>query len=166
MIIKDLSLPADYQSMPNIIIITGGAIIISIISGCSANRPDNLGLKNNLLAPCPKTPNCVSSQTNDLRHQIAPITYEGSLGLAKERLNQVILSMRDTKIITQNHEYWHVEFTTLLLRFIDDVEIYFEESKAVIHVRSASRLGYWDLGVNRRRVERIRSRFEELAKAG
>jgi uncharacterized protein (DUF1499 family) len=74
--------------------------------------------------------------------------------------------MRDTKIITQNHEYWHVEFTTLLLRFIDDVEIYFEESKAVIHVRSASRLGYWDLGVNRRRVERIRSRFEELAKAG
>ena len=129
-----------------------------------AGVPDNLGLKNQLLSPCPGTPNCVSSQEKNSQHRIQPITFEGSLELAKERLHRVINSMRGTRIITQDVLYWHVEFTTQLLRFIDDVEFYFDGSQSLIHVRSASRQGYWDLGVNRRRVETIRSRFEELTK--
>ena len=129
-----------------------------------AGVPDNLGLKNKLLSPCPGTPNCVSSQEKNSQHSIQPITFEGSLELAKERLHQVINSMRGTRIITQDVVYWHAEFTTHLLRFIDDVEFYFDGSQSLIHVRSASRKGYWDLGVNRRRVEIIRSRFEELTK--
>ena len=133
-------------------------------SGSSAPRPDNLGLKNNLLLSCPKSPNCVLSQTSGPKHQIHPIHYTSSVEIAKERLNQVILSMVDTRIITQNKVYWHVEFTTRWLRFIDDVEFYFPESEALIHLRSASRSGYWDLGVNRKRVEEIRSRFEELTR--
>ena len=133
-------------------------------SGCSAPRPDALGLKNNLLLSCPKSPNCVLSQVSDPKHQIHPIHYTSSVEIAKEMLNQVILSMVDTRIITQNKVYWHVEFTTRWLRFIDDVEFYFPESEALIHLRSASRSGYWDLGVNRKRVEEIRSRFEELAR--
>ncbi len=76
----------------------------------------------------------------------------------------MINSMRGTRILTKDIVYWHVEFTTRLLRFIDDVEFYFDGSQALIHVRSASRQGYWDLGVNRRRVETIRSRFDELTK--
>ena len=129
-----------------------------------AGVPDNLGLKNQLLSPCPGTPNCVSSQEKNSQHRIQPITFEGSLELAKERLYRVINSMRCTRIITQEDVYWHVEFTTQLLRFIDDVEFYFDGSQSRIHVRSASRHGYWDLGVNRRRIETIRSRFEELTK--
>ena len=70
--------------------------------------------------------------------------------------------MRGTRIITQEDFYWHVEFTTQPLRFIDDVEFYFEGSQSLIHLRSASRSGYWDLGVNRRRMETIRSKFEKL----
>ena len=129
-----------------------------------ADVPDNLGLENQLLLPCPGTPNCVSSQEKNSKHRIQPITFECSLELAKERLHRVINSMRGTRIITQDVVYWHVEFTTQLLRFIDDVEFYFDGSQSLIHVRSASRQGYWDLGVNRRRVEAIRSRFEELTK--
>ncbi len=129
-----------------------------------AGVPDNLGLKNQLLSPCPGTPNCVSSQEKKSQHRIQPINFDGSLELAKQRLYRVINSMRGTRIITQEDVYWHVEFTTQLLRFIDDVEFYFDESQSLIHVRSASRQGYWDLGVNRRRVETIRSRFEELTK--
>ena len=129
-----------------------------------AGVPDNLGLENQLLSPCPGTPNCVSSQEKNSQHRIQPIIFEGSLELAKERLYRVINSMRGTRIITQENVYWHVEFTTQLLRFIDDVEFNFDESQSLIHVRSASRQGYWDLGVNRRRVETIRSRFEELIK--
>ena len=117
-----------------------------------------------MLSPCPRTPNCVSSQEKDSQHRIQPITFEGSLELAKERLFQVINSMRGTRIIKQDVVYWHVEFTTQLLRFIDDVEFFFDGSQSLIHVRSASRQGYWDLGVNRKRVETIRSRFEEFSK--
>ena len=90
-------------------------------SGSSAPRSDNLGLKNNLLLSCPKSPNCVLSQASDPKHQIHPIHYTSSVEIAKERLNQVILSMAETRIITQNKVYWHVEFTTRWLRFIDDV---------------------------------------------
>ena len=133
-------------------------------SGCSAPRPDNLGLKNNLLLSCPKSPNCVLSQASDPKHQIHPIHYTSSVEIAKEKLIKVIQSMDGTRIITQDEVYWHVEFTTRWLRFIDDVEFYFPESEALIHLRSASRSGYWDLGVNRKRVEKIRSRFEELAR--
>ncbi len=134
------------------------------INGYSVGRPHNLGLKNNMLAPCPSSPNCVLSQASDPKHQIHPIHYKSSVEIAKERLNQVILSMVDTRTITQNKVYWHVEFTTPWLRFVDDVEFYFPESEALIHLRSASRSGYWDLGVNRKRTKEIRSRFEELAK--
>ena len=122
-------------------------------SGCSAPRPDDLGLKNNLLLSCPKSPNCVLSQASDPKHQIDPIHFTSCVEIGKERLNQVILSMVDTRIITQNKVYWHVEFTTRWLRFIDDVEFYFPESEALIHLRSASRSGYWDLGLNRKRGE-------------
>ena len=127
-----------------------------------AGVPDNLGLKNQLLSPCPGTPNCVSSQEKNSQHRIQPITFEGSLELAKERLHRVLNSMGGTRILTQEDEYWHVEFTTQLLRFIDDVEFYFEGSQLLIHLRSASRRGYWDLGVNRRRIGTIRSKFEKL----
>ena len=134
------------------------------INGFSVGRPHNIGLKNNMLLPCPRSPNCVLSQASDAKHKIKPIYYSTSVEMAKERLNQVILSFRDAQIITQNEVYWHVKFTTRWLGFIDDVEFYFPEFEPLIHLRSASRSGYWDLGVNRKRVERIHSRFEELAK--
>ena len=152
-----------YHYIPKLLLIfTGVTAIIFVFSRCLAGEPDNLGLKNRLLSPCPGTPNCVSSQEKNSQHRIQPITFEGSLELAKEKLHRVINSMRGTRILTQDVIYWHVEFTTQLLRYIDDVEFYFDGTQSLIHLRSASRQGYWDLGVNRRRVETIRSRFEEL----
>jgi len=171
-------------SVPHLILAAGGQVLpgnwkkisvskmkVKVIDGDTFDVDIDLnGLFSNpeeqisLLTPCPGTPNCVSSQEKNLQHRIQPITFEGSLELAKERLHRVINSMRGTRILTQDVLYWHVEFTTQLLRFIDDVEFFFDESQSLIHVRSASRQGYWDLGVNRRRVETIRSRFEELTK--
>ena len=142
-------------------VIDGDTFDVDIdLNGLFSNPEEQISL----LTPCPGTPNCVSSQEKKSRHRIQPINFEGSLELAKERLHRVLNSMRGTRIITQEDEYWHVEFTTQLLRFIDDVEFYFDGSQSLIHVRSASRKGYWDLGVNRRRVETIRSKFEELTK--
>ena len=139
-----------------------GFFLFSELHIVLAGVPENLGIKNQRLLPCPDTPNCVSSQENNLRNHIQPITFEDSLEQAKLRIYQVINSMYGTKIITLTDFYWHVEFTTKILRFIDDVEFYFDAFQSQIHVRSASRRGYWDLGVNRRRVERIRLRFENL----
>ena len=143
-------------------IIFGGIIILWGISSCSGSRPEKLGLKNKLFTPCPRSPNCVLSLKSDAKHRILPLAYAGSLKVAKERLNQVILSHENARIITQNGDYWHVEFTSRWMRFIDDVEFYFMESEELIHVRSASRMGYYDYEVNRKRVERIRFRFEKL----
>ena len=145
-----------------LLIFTGVTVIIFVFSRGLAGEPDNLGLKNQMLSPCPATPNCVSSQEKNSKKRIQPIIIEDSIEQAKERIYKVINSMRGTRIITQEDFYWHVEFTTQPLRFIDDVEFYFEGSQSLIHLRSASRSGYWDLGVNRRRMETIRSKFEKL----
>jgi uncharacterized protein (DUF1499 family) len=71
----------------------------------------------------------------------------------------VIEAMPRTKLIRVTPEYLHVEFKSAVFGFVDDVEFAIGESPGVIHVRSASRLGYWDMGANRRRVERIREEF-------
>jgi len=137
-------------------------LLFSIIHLFLKDLPYNLGLKNQLLSLCPKTPNCVSSQEKFSQNSIQPITFEDSLEQAKERIYQVINTMRGSRIITKEFLYLHVEFTTPVLRFIDDLEISFDRSQSLIHLRSASRTGYWDLGVNRRRVETIRSEFNKL----
>ena len=151
-----------FQFVLKFSIIFGGIIMLFGISACSASSPKNLGLNNKLLAACPKSPNCVLSQQSDEKHRIQPLAYTGSLEVAKERLSQVLMSMENARVITQNGDYWHVEFITRWLRFIDDVEFYFPESEALIHLRSASRWGYTDFGANRKRVEKIRDRFEKL----
>jgi uncharacterized protein (DUF1499 family) len=75
-----------------------------------------------------------------------------------DRLKKVIEGMARTTIVRETPEYLHVEFRTLL-GFVDDGEFFVEGSRQVIHLRSASRMGYWDLGVNRRRLESIRAEF-------
>jgi len=138
-------------------------VLVSLImlTGCSGTRPD-LGINNEMLMPCPKTPNCVNSQAVDKEHYIEPILFTGTQQEAKDRLLRVLESEKRTKILTAQKNYIRVEFTSALFRFIDDVEFYFSEKPAketIIHVRSASRVGYSDLGVNRKRIEQIRNKF-------
>src|SRR5580765_8387218 len=112
------------------------------------------------LGPCPSSPNCVSTQAQDEGHAIAPFLYRKSRAEAKEALKEVIRSLPRTKLVEEDESYLHYEFTSLLLRSVDDVEFLFDDEAKAIHFRSASRTGYGDLGVNRRRMEDIRSRIE------
>jgi len=125
--------------------------------GCTGTRPLNLGIREGRLAPCPSTPNCVSSQSSDKEHAIEPLTYAGDAKEAMARLAKIIREMPRTRIISQKDNYLYAEFTSLVFRFVDDVEFFSDDSAKRIHVRSASRLGSSDLGVNRKRVETIRS---------
>jgi len=127
----------------------------------SGTRPDNLGVKEGKLASCPDSPNCVSSQSpkSDEEHHIEPLTYSSSPSEAMEKLKSVIQTMERTNIVTEDKTYLYAEFASSLMGFVDDVEFYLDESNGVIHVRSASRLGQSDLGVNRKRIEVIREQF-------
>jgi uncharacterized protein (DUF1499 family) len=120
----------------------------------SWKRPDNLGVRDGKLAACKRSPNCVSSQANpsDLEHYIAPI--HGSMAAVRKAVE----SMPRTTIISEKPDYLYVEFRTRLLRYVDDVEFYFDGT--VIHVRSCARLGRRDFGVNRKRVEELRALIE------
>lgn len=124
-------------------------------------RPTNIGVQNGQLTACPNTPNCVSSQASasDTEHSIAPIAYSGSAGEAIAKLKAIIEGSERTKIIQADDNYLYAEFASKLMGFVDDVEFYADDSAKVIHVRSASRLGQSDLGVNRKRVEEIRSKL-------
>jgi uncharacterized protein (DUF1499 family) len=115
------------------------------------------------LPPCPATPNCVSSQATDPGHAIAPIAYTGSPGAAMQRMQTVLDGLERSTPVVQSSTYLRYEVRSLIFRFVDDVECLLDPEAHVIQVRSASRVGYSDFGVNRRRVERIRKEFESAA---
>ena len=121
----------------------------------AGKRPDNLGVKDGQLAPCPGTPNCVSTQSQDPKAKIAPLA---KVSIAE--LKKVIESMERTTIIEETDNYLYAEFKSQLMGYVDDVEFYLDPNENVIHVRSASRLGKSDLGVNRKRVETIREKLQ------
>jgi uncharacterized protein (DUF1499 family) len=109
------------------------------------------------LQTCPSSPNCVSTQAQDEGHAIEPFRYCKPRAEAKEALKEVIRSLPRTKLVEEDESYLHYEFTSLLLRFVDDVEFLFDDETKTIHFRSASRTGYGDMGVNRKRMEQVRT---------
>lgn len=113
------------------------------------------------LRPCPESPNCVSSLSTDSQHKITPLRVTGDPDAAIRGLAAIVGGMKRSTIIRQDAESLAVEFRTLL-GFVDDAEFVLSRDEEVIHVRSASRTGYWDLGVNRKRVEQIREQFGRL----
>ena len=120
----------------------------------SGTRPDNLGVKDGRFAPCKPTPNCVSSQADpaDKEHYIAPIVYRGTM----DELRRAVEAMERATVIRQEGDYLYAEYKSRLMGYVDDVELLLDEKARLVHVRSASRLGRSDFGVNRERVEKLR----------
>lgn len=111
------------------------------------------------LTKCGDAPNCVSSRNEDRRHRVEPIPFSGSENDACRKIQDVLSSMDGSKVVETDGDYIHAEFKSKLFGFVDDVEFYIDEPAGEIHVHSESRTGYYDLGVNRKRVEEIRHRF-------
>ncbi|MCY7367034.1 MAG: DUF1499 domain-containing protein [Chamaesiphon sp.] len=126
--------------------------------------PTNIGVNNGKLAICPNTPNCVNSQAivSDTEHSIKSIQIGQGIPQSMADLKLAIKSMPRSTIIKETNNYLYVEFTSKLMGFVDDVEFYFDDDGKSIQVRSASRLGESDLGVNRQRIEEIRSKLISL----
>ena len=153
-----------------LLVVAGLALHVATASGdtvFSWKRPDNLGVKDGRLAPPKTTPNCVSSQAapSDTEHFIAPIAFKGDAPAAVAAVRKAVEGMRDATVIRQEGGYLYAEYRSKLMRFVDDVEFFHDDKAGLIHVRSASRLGRRDMGVNRARVEAIRGRIEGRVKA-
>lgn len=133
----------------------------------SGKRPSYLGVTEGRLARCRSTPNCVSSQADaaDREHYIAPIAFKGASHEAMAAVRKVLDATERCSVVRHDANYLYAEFRSRLLGYVDDVEFVHDAAAGVIHVRSASRLGRRDYGVNRARVEAIRARVETRVRA-
>lgn len=127
------------------------------IAGCATSAPPKKRPDEGFaLAVCPASPNCVSSIDRDQKHAIAPLDYPSDRTAAYRALIKIIDTQPRATIVKQSSDYVHVEFSSRFFGFIDDVEFLFAPDKPSIEIRSASRTGTFDFGVNRKRVEKIR----------
>ncbi len=151
-------------------LVVAATLVLAPLAGlamfsASSQRPKTLGVTKGRLAPCPDSPNCVSSQAVHESQRVEPLKFapaagESNAGVSPqmiERLAAIVGTFPRATVVRQTDDYLHAEFTSALFRFVDDVEFYFDRDTNQLHVRSASRVGRSDLGANRRRVEAIRA---------
>lgn len=118
--------------------------------------------KDGKLSRCPDMPNCTCSQyPDDRKHFQEALVFKGEIASAKKHIEAVVKEMKGAKIVSEKGPYLHATFTSGLFKFVDDVEFLIKPDEGLVHFRSASRLGKWDLGANRRRMEELRSKFQQ-----
>lgn len=146
------------------------AIVMAQLGAFAGKQPRNLGVQDGKLRPPSTTPNSVSSQAylwpqHPMREDasIAPLALRGSGPEAIARIRQVVATMPGARVVEARDDYLYVQFTTRWMRFVDDAEFWYDPGAGVVQLRSASRVGRKDFGVNRARIEAIR---RALATAG
>ena len=124
--------------------------LLPFLSACAGEPPQDIGVRDGRLIACPESPNCVSSYESSEEHAIAAL--DGNLN----QIQQILVAMDGANIVEQSNNYLYAEFTSSLMGFVDDVEFLYDATSNTTQVRSASRVGYSDMGANRSRVEAIR----------
>ena len=141
---------------PLIVLVTIPVVFLTILS--CASKPPKTDLVDGKLRPCPSSPNCVSSESESVSSRVVPMTFQGQPEQAWNELKETLREMGG-KIQEEHDGYLRATFTSRLFRFVDDVEFRMVPAEGIIHVRSGSRVGHSDLGVNRKRVEKLRAIF-------
>lgn len=118
------------------------------------------GQMAHVITPCPKKPNCVSSLENDRKKFVPPLAYKEALGDVRAKLMDILNTLQRVEVVTVKDNFIQARFVSSAFGFIDDVWIFIDDRQKIIHLKSASRSGFYDFGVNRRRIEHIRKRFE------
>lgn len=120
------------------------------------------GVKDGRLADCPQSPNCVSTQTNQTDKKMNPLRFSKDLETTKRLVKEVLNQMERTTIESESENYLHSIVRTKWIKFKDDVEFYFDEEARTVHFRSASRVGYSDFGVNKKRMKEFTEHYESM----
>ena len=146
-----------------LILVVALFVVGFIMLGEKSRSSEPPGLINARLSPCPTSPNCVCSEfPSDEEHFIPPIHY------APAEINRMgiksIIQAMGGKLVHEQDDYFAAEFSSAIFRFVDDVEFRLDVDKKILHLRSASRVGRSDLGVNKKRMERFRKLFAERTK--
>lgn len=133
------------------------ACVLLFVRARTTGPPDTLGVRDGRLAPCPGTPNCVTSREGAARAGavLSPLPFTGSLEETHRRLVDVVRGLPRTHLVVVEPRYVRAECRSRLFRYVDDVEFQLDEASATVHFRSASRVGRGDLGVNKARMEAI-----------
>jgi uncharacterized protein (DUF1499 family) len=134
-----------------------GVLAFGWLIGFEAPAPDGLGLVDGRLAPCPPSPNCVSSQAEDGAQRVDPLPLDGADGQDMAAWQRALLQMPGVEIRDAQPGYLRATARTRWLGFVDDLELWVDDEQRVVQVRSASRVGHSDLGANRRRIEQLRA---------
>ena len=156
-----------------VLIVIALVVLTGLLAGqlglLKGTPPTDLGIHGGKLKPPSKTPNSVSSQASlypdhpqRTYADIAPLPLRGDANATLDRIAGIIESMEGGKIIRREPGYIYAQFTTRLMKYVDDAEFWYDPSAEVIQIRSASRLGSSDLGVNRKRIESIRQKLDSV----
>lgn len=127
--------------------------LLPFLTACAGEPPQDIGVRDGRLTPCPDSPNCVSSYESSEQHSIAALDANLS------QIQQILLTIDAANIVEQSKNYLYAEFTSSLMGYVDDVEFLYDAATNTCQVRSASRLGSSDMGVNRKRIEAIRAQL-------
>lgn len=146
--------------LATVVLALGLPVIALAILSCCSRRPTDLGARDGFLSDCPSTRHCVCSQATRADQRIAPLALRGSPEEAWAKLKLTVARLPGSVIAGEKEGYLHVECTSRLFRFVDDLEFLADPERGVIHCRSASRTGRFDFGVHRRRLEAIRRAFD------
>lgn len=134
-------------------------VLMALLS-CAGRRPTDLGVTEGRLRPCPVSPNCVCSDDAGRGH-IAPFELAVPAEEGWQAVRQAVEALPRTRIVRADGGYLHAECSSALMGFVDDLELSLRPEESSVAVRSASRLGWSDMGVNRRRVEELREALRD-----
>jgi len=139
----------------------GPLLLVTILWGCSGNPAERHNSESSGFLDCPDKPNCVSSLAKNPKYRVEPFLLKNDPKTSWDIVQKTIGSLPRTKIVSSNNIDIHAECRSMIFRFVDDLTLHLNPSKSIVHIRSASRIGYSDLGVNRRRIETLRKKLQQ-----
>lgn len=145
-----------------------GGLLFLLVTWRIGTRRNEIALAGpgGALRPCPATPNCVTTESDDPVHAMPPVPFADAPEAAQARARAALLAEPRLRIVTERAGYVHAEARTRVFRFVDDVEVVVDAGARVFRFRSASRQGRTDLGVNRQRMTRVADRLRGAAAGG
>lgn len=141
----------------------GSLMLVTILWGCSGNPAERHNSESSGFLDCPDTPNCVSSLAKNPKYRVEPFKLKKDPETSWDIVHKTVGSLSRTKIVSANKSDIHAECRSMIFRFVDDLTLHLTPSNGIIHIRSASRIGHSDFGVNRRRVENLRKKLQQKA---
>lgn len=137
-----------------------GVTLLLFVMGMVSRSGEPPGLQNDRLSGCPDRPNCVCSEyAGDRDHYIEPVSLPAGAEAEVTQLARRVIGEMGGRVVAEREDYLAATFRSALFGFMDDLELRVDTEGQLLHIRSASRVGYSDSGVNAKRVEQLKQRI-------